>query len=326
MENQNRIGVLKKLTHMDQLILLLVVLVLCVLMSIMSPVFMTYENLMNLFRQVSFIGITGLGMTLIMLVGEVDLSVGSMQAVMGVMVVSLIQVSDNVLLSIIITLACGAAIGFGQAMIVTRMKVNSLITTLATMSILKGAIMIITQATSIPNNNALFKWIGTGSLILPLPVIIFIILFIIVFYIIKNFTFGRYLYAVGGNAQAASLSGININKYKILAFTIGGVFTTVSAILLAARLNSGQPHSGIGFEFLVLSAVILGGVSLSGGRGTLPGMLLGIMILGIMNNGLVLLNVSSFYQDVLRGIVLILAVFFDERRRASIKQKSLVVQ
>jgi ribose transport system permease protein len=227
-------------------------------------------------------------------------------------------------LGIVAGLGLGLIVGIIIATIVTQGRVNSLIATLAMLAIIRGLTLIATEAASIQNYVKAFTYIGVGYMgSVPIPVVVFVILSIFVYYLLNKTIFGRNLYAVGGNSDAARLSGINVVKYKYIAFVIGGLFTSLAAIILSARLNSGQPQAGVGFELQVVSAVILGGVSLSGGRGTLSGVLIGVLILSMLSNGLVLLNVSSFWQEVARGIVLITAVFMDERRKQGFNRKLL---
>jgi len=192
------------------------------------------------------------------------------------------------------------------------------------MSIYRGAVMVLTAASSRPVDNPYFEKIGTGYLgPVPIPVIMFVVLAVFIYFITRHTTFGRNIYAVGSNNEAAKLAGINVDMYKYKTFILNGLFVALAAIILAARINSGQPQAGVGFEFLVISAVILGGVSFSGGRGTITGMILGVMILSILDNGLILLDISSFFQQIIRGAVLILAIYFDQMRKESSMKKAL---
>jgi len=260
---------------------------------------------------------------MIILVGEIDLSVGTFQAGAGCfMVYVLNHVFKNFIISLIATLILGLIVGLINSLIVTKGKINSFITTLGTMAIIKGTTFVLTKAASIQNNYEGFDYLGTKNILgIPIPVIIFIVLCILVYYILNFTVFGRNIYAVGGNANAARLSGINVNKIKVLVFMIGGAFYALTAVISASRMNSGQPTAGIGFEMLVISAVILGGVSMTGGRGNVLGVVMGILILNVLSNGLVLLNVSSFYQEIARGLVIIIAVLLDENRKRNINKR-----
>jgi len=312
------------LSSFEQSNLLIALIIICVIIGLINPIFFSFENLMNLLRQASLAGIAGLGITLVILTGEWDLSIGSAQAMIGVLTVVVINATNNIFLGVLCGLGLGIAMGVFHATLITRFKLASLIVTLATLSIYRGAIMVITSASSIPVNNPNFEIIGTGYLgPIPIPVIILVVLAILIYFITRHTTFGRNLYAVGANSEAAKLAGINVIMYKYRAFMLNGALVALAAVVLAARINSGQPQAGVGFELAVISAVILGGVSLSGGRGSIVGVILGIMILSVLDNGLVLLNVSSFYQQIVRGAVLILAVYFDERRKDSFQKKIL---
>lgn len=307
---------LKHLLRGEQAALVAALLLLCVVLSILSPVFLSAANLKNVLRDASLIAIAGIGMVLVILAGEIDLSPGSMQAVVGILAVLLLNQTESIFLALLGALAVGALIGLLNGLLVTRAHINSLIATLGSMAILRGGAMVGTQAVSIQAQVEGFTEVGTGYWgPLPIPVLVAVFLLVLFYFILHHTPAGRYLYAVGGNAQAARLAGLSVEKFKLAAFAISGVLAALSAFILASRLNSGQPNAGLGFELQVIAAVVLGGVSLSGGLGTLVGAVLGILILTVLNNGLVLLDVSSFYHDIARGTVIILAVYLDTRRR-----------
>ena len=192
------------------------------------------------------------------------------------------------------------------------------------MAILRGAAMVSTQAVSIQGKVEGFVEVGTGYLgPIPIPVLATFVLFGLFYYVLHHTILGRYIYAIGGNIQAARLAGLAVDRTRVLVFVLGGVLAALSAFILASRLNSGQPNAGLGFELQVIAAVILGGISLTGGVGTLGGAFIGILILTVLSNGLVLLNVSSFYHDIARGAVIILAVYLDTRRKQSLLRRLL---
>ena len=231
---------------------------------------------------------------------------------------------DSVLLALLAALLAGAVIGLCNGLLVTKAGINSLIATLGMMAILRGGAMVSTQAVSIQGKVESFVEAGTGYLgPIPVPVVIAFALFALFYYVLHHTILGRYIYAIGGNIQAARLSGLAVDRTRILVFVIGGVLAALSAFILASRLNSGQPNAGLGFELQVIAAVILGGISLTGGVGTLGGAFIGILILTVLSNGLVLLNVSSFYHDIARGAVIILAVYLDTRRKQSLLRRLL---
>lgn len=309
---------LSKLIHADQAGLALALLLLCGVMSTLSPVFLTVGNITNILRDASLVAIAGFGMVVIILQGEIDLSVGSSQAVVGIFTVVVLNMTQSVAAAVVAGLLLGALIGLVNGLLVTVARINSLIATLGMMAILRGVAMVGTDAVSIQARVADFVHVGTGYVGgVPVPVLIAAVLYAGVWFLLHHTPFGRYVYAVGGNREAAELAGLPVLRIRIMVFVLGGMLAALSAVVLASRMNSGQPNAGLGFELQVIAAVVLGGVSLTGGVGSLLGALIGILILTVLNNGLVLLNVSSFYHDIARGVVIILAVYLDTRRRGT---------
>ena len=316
--------IFSRIFHSEQAGLLLALLVLCLVISLLSPVFFTAINIKNVLRDASLIAIAGIGMVMIILLGEIDLSVGSTQAVAGVIAVAVLNQMDSVWWALLAALVAGALVGLCNGLLVTKAGINSLIATLGTMAILRGGAMVSTQAVSIQGKVEGFVEVGTGYLgPVPIPVLLAFLLFGLFYYVLHHTILGRYIYAIGGNIQAARLSGLAVDRTRVLVYVIGGVLAALSAFILASRLNSGQPNAGLGFELQVIAAVILGGISLTGGIGTLGGAFIGILILTVLSNGLVLLNVSSFYHDIARGAVIILAVYLDTRRKQSLLRRLL---
>ncbi len=317
-------GRLKALTHMEQLPLLLSLIVICIVLSVLTPMFFTVDNLMNILRAASLTAITGIGMVLVILVGEVDLSVGSLIAVVGVAGVAVLNATGSFFIAMLAVLVTGAVVGLFNGALVVYGNINSLIATLGTMAVLRGIAMVTTQARSISAVMADFSEFGAGYWgPFPKPLIIAAVLFAIFSYILNNTGLGRYVYAVGGNTNAARLAGIPVNRIKMLTFICVGILAALTGFIIASRMSSGQPSAGLSWEFQVIAAVILGGVSLTGGKGTLFGAIIGILILSVLQNGLILLDVSSFYHDIVRGAVIILAVYIDERRRRGLAKKLL---
>lgn len=315
---------LKALLGSEQAGLLVALVLLCLVIAALTPVFLTGGNIKNVLRDASLIAITGTGMVMIILLGEIDLSVGSSQAVVGILAVAVLNQTGSVSLALLAALAAGGAIGLINGLLVTRAGINSLIATLGMMAILRGTAMVTTGAVSIQAEVESFVEIGTGYLgPLPVPVLIMIALLGLFYYVLHHTILGRYVYAVGGNGEAARHAGLPVDRIRVAIFAIGGVLAALSAFVLASRLNSGQPNAGLGFELQVIAAVILGGISLSGGVGTLSGAVIGILILTVLSNGLVLLNVSSFYHDIARGLVIIIAVYLDSRRKQSLLRRLL---
>ena len=319
--------VLSRIFHNEQAGLLLALVLLCLVISLLTPVFFTAINIKNVLRDASLVAIAGMGMVMVILLGEIDMSVGSTQAVAGIVAVAILNQTESVLLAFGVALLAGALIGLCNGLLVTKAGINSLIATLGMMAILRGGAMVSTQAVSIQAKVAGFVEVGTGYLgPIPIPVLLTFVLFGLFYYVLHHTILGRYIYAIGGNIQAARLSGLAVDRTRILVFVIGGMLAAISAFILASRLNSGQPNAGLGFELQVIAAVILGGISLTGGVGTLAGACIGILILTVLSNGLVLLNVSSFYHDIARGAVIILAVYLDIRRKESLLRRLLASQ
>lgn len=315
---------IKKVFSYEQSSLAAVLICMCILAMILSPVFMTGNNLMNVLRSSSMTLITSCGMVLILLLGEMDMSVGSVQGLVGVFAIMVLNATGSIFVTILFTLAAGLILGLFNGVLVTKGGINSLIATLGTMSVFRGIAYVTTGGASIQISNDAFRVLGAGSVgIVPVPLIIAVAVVVLFWFVLKKTIFGRYIYAIGGNMEASELAGIPVKKIKLICFTVSGVLSSFTALILASRLNSGQPSAGDGFEFDVVSAVVLGGVSLSGGKGNLSGAVLGVLILAVLDNILTLLNVSSFYQEIAKGAVILIAVWLDERRRKSAEKKVL---
>lgn len=316
---------MKALLKYEQMALLLSLIGLCIISTIISPVFLSVNNLMNVLRTASLTAICAMGYMFVILLGEMDLSVGSMQAVVGIVSVMILNFTKNVPAALLGGIIAGAVLGCINGLLVTKAGINSLIASLGTMAILRGSAYIITNGISIQANIPGFEVLGTGYVgPFPIPFLIAVVIFAALYFVLNKTVFGRNIYAVGGNNSAARLCGINVGRIKMAAYIIVGVLTALSGYILACRLNSAQPNAGDGFEFQVISAVVLGGVSLSGGKGNLTGAVIGVLILSVLSNVLVLSGVSSFYQEVSRGIVILLAVYIDSRNKRMAEKKILI--
>ncbi|GHV80681.1 ribose ABC transporter permease [Spirochaetia bacterium] len=321
-KNHSTQKLLNSIKQSDLLVLLAVLAVLCIIVSFLTPVFLSPRNIMNTLRQVSLTAICGFGLTMVILVGEIDLSVGSQQAIAGISSIYILNATHSISLAILAALVCGVIVGAINGLLVTKAKLNSLIATLGTMAIWRGLAMVITGAVSIQSQVEAFQGIATGFVgFIPNAVIIAAVLYFIIYYVLNHTTFGRKIYAIGGNKEASRLAGLSVDRIKLLVYIFSGVLTMLSGVLLASRMASAQPTAGTGFEMVVIASVILGGVSLNGGIGTIAGALIGMIILGVLQNGLTLLDVSSFWQDITRGLVIILAVFVDTVRKDSIAKR-----
>lgn len=220
-------------------------------------------------------------------------------------------------LAILTGLAAGALMGAVNGALVTKGRVAPFIATLATMTVFRGLTLVYTEGRPIAYESDLFSMLGKGYFLeIPIPVIWMLISFLILYFVLKNTTFGRHVYAIGGNEEAAVLSGIRTHQVKVWVYAISGLFASLAGIILTARLNSAQPTAGTSYELDAIAAVVIGGTSLSGGRGWIVGTLIGAMIIGVLDNGLNLLNVSSFYQQVVKGGVILLAVLLDRSKKS----------
>lgn len=298
---------------------------LVILFTIISPNFMTSRNLIILIRQVSFAAISAVGVGFVMISGGIDLSIGS-QIVMTNVVLSIMMAYWNVPMGIAIplTLLLGTALGLINGLLSVTLNVHSLIITLGTASIYKGLGYIFAQSRNIMGFPDAFRWFGQGYIgPIPVPIIIMIIIALIGSFILTKTYFGRYIFALGGNEEAARLAGVNIKRMKVLLFTICGFVSGITSVLLLSRVFAGQVFTGQGVEFDALTAALLGGFSFKGGEGTIFGLMTGILIIGVLNNAMQLATFPDFSQNVVKGAVLLAAVAFDVYQK-NVKSKATV--
>ena len=296
--------------------LLVIFIALCVFFSLLSPYFLTIDNFVNIAKTLPVVGIVAIGETLVLLSGGVDLSVGSVAALSGV-VTGLLweQIGLPIWIAALAGLLTAGLIGLINGLLVTRASINPLIATLATFSAVRGLAFVLTNAQMNQLTHPQFQQIGRGDLLgVPIPFIIMLVLYAIFIFILRRTPFGRDLYAIGGNLMAARLAGIPTRRYLLIVFILSGLLAGVGGLVQASQLAAGAPQAATGMEFTVIAAVVLGGTSLAGGKGTLIGSLIGVFILRTLDNGLILIGVSSYFQEVARGAVLILAVGFDQLR------------
>jgi ribose transport system permease protein len=299
---------------------LIALIVLVILSAIASEHFLIPRNLTNVLRQVSYTGIIALGMTFVIIAGGIDLSVGSMLALVGVLVIMLLNYLGDGWMAV--TMAIGAATVLGaifgsvNGLLVTKGKIAAFVATLATMSIYRSLTLYVSDAGEMVSNNQLYPEVGTGYFLgLPVPVWVFLILAILGHILLKHTAFGRHVCAVGSNPKVATYSAINVQRTYFLTFVILGFVVGVSAVMLSSRLNSVSPgDAGLFYELDVIAAVVIGGTSLSGGKGTLWGTVIGAIILGIINNMLNLLGVSPYLQGTVKGLVILIAVLMQFKR------------
>lgn len=292
-------------------------LLLCSIMTILSPVFLTQGNLMNILRQVSTNGMLAMAMTFVILTGGIDLSVGSVMAVTGTLAAGLISRSEfPVWLAVGLALLAGLLFGSFNGIIIASTGIAPFIVTLATMNIARGLGYIYTGGLPVLAVAEGYNNIGLGYLgPIPNPVLYLLIFYLLFNFILKRTIFGRHVYAVGDSRDAAFFAGIKVQRIRFLVYALSGLITAFAGVVLSSRMYSGQPTAGQGFELDAVAACVLGGISMSGGAGRLAGTLLGAMIIGVLNNGLNLLNINSFWQLVVKGLVILIAVYLDDLKK-----------
>ncbi|MFQ5740025.1 MAG: ABC transporter permease [Acidobacteriota bacterium] len=285
---------------------------LCVVLWVLSPYFLTVSNLLNVVLQTSVNAIIAVGMTYVIVSAGIDLSVGSIVAFSGVILASSLHAGMPLVVAILLGLASGALCGLVNGLLVTLGNLPPFISTLGMMSVARGAALVYTGGRPISGFDPLFRSIATGKLFfIPMPVVIMVIVYLLGHFVLTRTKFGRYVYAIGGNEEAARLSGVRVVFHKTAVYAVSGLASGLAAIILTARLNSAQPIAGIMYELDAIAATVIGGSSLMGGRGTLTGTLIGALIMGVLRNGLNLLGVSSFLQQIVIGSVIIIAVLVD---------------
>lgn len=311
----------------------LALLLLVLVISIISPEFRTADNFLSLLRQTTFNGLIAFGMTCVILSDGIDLSVGSTFALSAIICAEMIIHNVPAFLAIAASLLVGTLLGAISGILVTKGRLQPFIATLITMTAYRGISMIITDgkpisrlASSIESEKGafLFKTLGKGNLefgpadkpwfAIPIPVIILIVTLIIFWFILHKTTFGRRVYATGSNAKCANLVGVNTSKTKISVYAISGFLSALAGLIMISRLDSAQPTLGSGYELDAIAAVALGGTSMSGGRGKIIGTFAGVLIIGVLNNGMNILGVNSYYQEVIKAIVILVAVLSDRKR------------
>ena len=308
----------KKLaSHIQDFGALIALVLLVVVIGVISPEFRTLSNFLSLLRQSSINGFIAFGMTCVILTGGIDLSVGSVLALSTALCAGFITNGVPVGLAMVLALIIGTALGAVSGLLVTKGRLQPFIATLITMTVYRGPTMIFMDGKPISNLGDSFtlKVVGKGNFYhIPIPAITFVVMFLIFMFVLEKTTFGRRVYATGSNEQSAKLAGINVNRTKLITYAISGCMSALSGLILLSRLSSAQPTLGSGYELDAIAAVALGGTSMNGGRGRVWGTFVGILIIAVLNNGLNILGVSSYYQDVVKGIVILIAVLSDRNR------------
>jgi ribose transport system permease protein len=314
----------KYLEHLKRFQSLLALALLVLALALATDKFLTVDNSLNVLRQICANLCLSIGMTIIILSGGIDLSVGAVLAFAGAVAAGLLKsgfaipgtdvfVEVTVSGAILAGLLVGTALGWFNGFVITRFKLPPFVATLGMLSIARGLTMLWTGGFPITRLGDSFDFMGSGHLFgLPVPVLISTALVVVFIVLMKRTRFGRNIYAVGGNERAATLSGLNVNRIKLVVYMLGGALAGVAGLLVTARLDSATPNAGLGYELDSIAAVVIGGTSLNGGRGTIMGTVLGCLIIGVLNNGLVLLEVSPFWQQVIKGLVILVAVAVDK--------------
>ena len=278
-------------------------------MSIYSDKFLSISNIATILKNQSIYGIMAIGVLMIIITGGIDLSIGSVYGLAGTICAICLANGFNIFLSIILSILSGAVIGFLNGIFVAKLKVTSFIVTLGMLGIIRGLSFILSGAKAVIINNKNFIFLGDGSLeIIPVPVSIAIIIIIVFYIILNNTIFGRRIYAIGGDEEAAVLSGINVDATKILVYTLAGLLYAVGGVIGAAKVASSYPLAGTGYEFEVIAACIIGGTLLSGGKGTITGTILGAIFIGVLKNSIIILGISRFWQQAVNGFVIIIVI------------------
>ena len=304
--------------------ILLALILICIGLAIGNEYFLTTRNILNVLRQTSINGILAIGMTFVILTRGIDLSVGSVVALAGVVSASLATTSSTAMvaggpypaaLAFAAGIAVGMAAGAISGVIVSRFAVPAFVATLGMLSAARGLTLLYAEGKPVPALTPEYRWIGTGDVFgVPMPVIIFAIVFVAAWWVLGATRFGRQVYAAGGNPHAATVAGINVRRVRLMVYVISGALAGLAGMILAARTGSALTQAGIAYELDAIAAVVIGGTSLAGGVGRVTGTLIGALLIGVVNNGLDLMGVESYYQQVIKGILIVAAVMLDQAR------------
>ena len=322
--------------HLHKYGIIIAFFVLCLVVTVIGEVqvakgawssnyFLSNENMLIVLRQISINGILAIGMTFVIITAGVDLSVGSVLALSGIVAARFattntgLAIGDTahaVLMPLIIALGIGIVCGLLNGTILARYRLQPFIVTMGMLSAARGLALLTTDGNPVSQLNSDFRWLGNGYVLgIPVPVILFVVLFALAWVLLNKTLFGRYVYAVGGNQKSARTSGISVVKIKVLVYTLCGALAGIAGLILTARTGSAQTNAGAAYELDAIAAVVIGGTSMAGGVGTLVGTLFGILIIGVMNNGLDLLGVQSYYQQIIKGALIVVAVLLDPSRK-----------
>lgn len=292
------------------------------LVSFFVPNFLTERNMLGLLQSVVTVGIVACTMMLCLAARDFDLSVGSNVAFAGMVAVMVSNSTGSIPIGILAALASGMIVGFVNGFVIAKFNINALITTLATMQIVRGMALISSDGRAVGINDPAFFNIALSKFLgIPTPIWVLAALFLVFWFVLNRTVFGKNILAIGGNPEASRLAGVKVDRMRIYVFALQGLTCAIAGILLASRITSGQPNSAVGLELAVISACVLGGVSLAGGRATMSGVIVGVMIMGIAENAMNLLNIPAFYQYIVRGVILLLAVLLDNLRSSALGRR-----
>ena len=298
--------------------ILIAFILLCVVLSMSSEFFLTWNNWTNIIRQTAINGILAIGVTFVILAGGIDLSVGSVMALCGAVAASFSMTASEsfIGLAVVAGLATGLAAGLVNGFLVAYLRIPAFVATLGMLSVARGLTFIYTDGRPISNLSKPFLWFGNGTVLnIPVPIVALAVVFAVCWFTLRHTVFGRHVYAVGGSERAAITNGVNTRRVTALTYAISGALAALAGIILTARSTAALPQAGVAYELDAIAAVVIGGTSLAGGRGTLIGTLFGALIIGTINNGLDLLGISSYYQQVVKGSIIVGAVLLDVSRR-----------
>lgn len=292
------------------------------LVSIFVPNFLTERNMLGLLQSVVTVGIVACTMMFCLAARDFDLSVGSIVAFAGMVAVMASNATGSIFIGILAAIVCGGFVGLVNGVVIAKFRINALITTLATMQIVRGLALIASDGRAVGINDPNFYQLALSKLFgVPTPIWVLLVLFAVFGFVLNRTVFGKNTLAIGGNPEASRLAGVNVDRTRIWIFTLQGVVCAIAGILLASRITSGQPNAAIGLELSVISACVLGGVSLAGGRAAIAGVIVGVLIMGIAENVMNLLNIPAFYQYIVRGVILLLAVLLDNLRSSALGRR-----
>ncbi len=305
--------------------IVLILLAMFIAFSLLSDGFFTTRNIFNIVRQISFMGLIAIGVTMVIITGGIDLGSGSVLALCAVLATSLAQIPESatlkypglnlpIIVPVVVALAVGAFTGVINGSLIAKFGIPAFIATLGMMTVARGFALIYSNK-PLSQLTPEYNFIGQGAIMgVPFPVIILVVVAILAHILLNNTPFGRYIYALGGNEQAARISGINIDRVKIGVYTLAGLLSGLAGLVVSSRVGSGQPGQGVGIELDAIAAAVIGGTSLSGGIGTIWGTMVGALIIGVLDNGLILLNVDQYWITIVKGTIIVVAVIIDTRK------------